>query len=99
LIDRTSNRHRSVTTSAMIDSVYLAYPWFTLNSEAIQRRAVTRPTADPAVYTVGYEGIMVDMLTDRLLRKGIGRLIDVRSNPIARRYGFHKAWAQLGNKY
>jgi uncharacterized protein (DUF488 family) len=91
LIDRISHRHKSVTTSAMIDSVYLTHPWFTLNSEAIQRRAVSRPTAEPAVYTVGYEGIMVDAVLDCLLRKGISRLVDVRSNPIARRYGIHKS--------
>jgi uncharacterized protein (DUF488 family) len=39
---------------------------------------------------VGYEGIMVDGLLDCLLRKGIKHLIDVRCNPIARRYGFHE---------
>jgi uncharacterized protein (DUF488 family) len=91
LIDTISSRHRRVGTSAMVDSVYRAYPWFTLNSEAIHKRAVSRPAADPAVYTVGYEGIMVDALLDLLLRQGIKRLIDVRCNPIARRYGFHKA--------
>jgi uncharacterized protein (DUF488 family) len=89
-IDDVSLRHRSMTTSALIDNVYARYPWFTLNSEAVHKRAASRPTVPPAVYTVGYEGIMVDALLDLLLRKGIRRLIDVRSNPIARRYGYHK---------
>jgi uncharacterized protein (DUF488 family) len=91
LIDEVSSRHNSVPTSAIVDGVYHDYPWFTLNSDAVQKRAVCRPIAEPAVYTVGYEGIMVDALLDRLLHKGIKRLIDVRCNPIARRYGFHKA--------
>lgn len=91
LIDTISRRHRSVATSVVVDNVYRAYPWFTLNSDAVHKRAVGRPAAEPAVYTVGYEGIMVDALLDLLLRGGIKRLIDVRSNPIARRYGFHKA--------
>src|SRR5580658_7086561 len=91
LIDIVSHRHSSVTTSAVVDGVYRAYPWFTLNSDVAQKRAVKRPEAELAVYTVGYEGIMVDALLDLLLRKGIRRLIDVRCNPIARRYGFHKA--------
>jgi hypothetical protein len=43
LIDKTSNPYKSVTTSAMIDSVYLTYPWFALNSAVMQRRAVNRP--------------------------------------------------------
>jgi uncharacterized protein (DUF488 family) len=90
-IDETSRRHRSLTTSALVDSVYREYPWFTLNSEALQKRAVRRPISPLGVYTIGYEGITVDALLDLLLRRGIRRLIDVRSNPIARRYGFHKA--------
>jgi uncharacterized protein (DUF488 family) len=91
LIDGVSSRYRPLTTSAMVDRVYANHPWFTLNSETANKRMASRPTAEPAVYTVGYEGIMVDALLDLLLRKGIRRLVDVRCNPIARRYGFHKA--------
>lgn len=91
LIDEVSVRHHSVLTPALMDGVYRDYPWFTLNSDALHKRAMDRPVAPPAVYTVGYEGIMVDALLDCLLRKGIRRLIDIRCNPIARRYGFHKA--------
>lgn len=91
LIDEVSGRHRSVPTPQLLDRVYHDYPWFTLNSETPKKRAVSRPEAETAVYTVGYEGIMVDALLDHLLQKGIRRLIDVRCNPIARRYGFHKS--------
>jgi len=91
VIDELSERHRSVPTSTIVDGVYRDYPWFTLNSDAVRKRAVARPAAKPAVYTVGYEGIMVDALLDCLLHAGIKRLIDIRCNPIARRYGFHKA--------
>jgi uncharacterized protein (DUF488 family) len=90
MIDGVSQRYRSMSTSAVVDRVYANHPWFTMNSEAVHKRAVTRPAAVPAVYTIGYEGIMVDGLLDLLLRAGIQRLIDVRCNPIARRYGFHK---------
>jgi uncharacterized protein (DUF488 family) len=34
---------------------------------------------------------MVDGLLDLLLKNGVEWLIDVRCNPIARRYGFHKS--------
>lgn len=94
LIDRVSDRYRSVSTSALVDSVYSSYPWFTMNSDAIQKRAAKRPSASTAVYTVGYEGLMVDALLDLLLQNGIRRLVDVRCNPIARRYGFHKSTLQ-----
>jgi uncharacterized protein (DUF488 family) len=90
-IDSVSRRQRQVTTTAMVDAVYRDYPWFTMNSEVTHKRAARRPIALPAVYTVGYEGITVDALLDILIRQGILRLIDVRSNPIARRYGFHRS--------
>jgi uncharacterized protein (DUF488 family) len=91
LIDGISERYRDIATSALVDDVYRAYPWFTLNSQTMSKRAVSRPESEVAVYTVGYEGISIDALLDLLLRRGIGRLIDVRCNPIARRYGFHKS--------
>jgi uncharacterized protein (DUF488 family) len=91
LIDGISRRYRATPTPSVVDGVYRDYPWFTLNAEAVKKRTVSPPPAEPAVYTVGYEGIMVDALLDCLLRNGIKRLIDVRCNPIARRYGFHKA--------
>ncbi len=91
MIDAVSNRYRATSTSALVDSVYAAHPWFTMNSEAVHKRAVARPTTQPQVFTVGYEGIMVDGLLDLLLKNGVERLIDVRCNPIARRYGFHKS--------
>ena len=90
-IDRVSERFRGVATSALVDRVYHDHPWFTMNSEATEKRAIDRPKSPRAVYTVGYEGIMVDGLLDLLLRTGVERLIDVRCNPIARRYGFHKS--------
>jgi uncharacterized protein (DUF488 family) len=90
-IDRVSQQFRGMATSALIDRVYHDHPWFTMNSEATEKRAMDRPRTQCAVYAVGYEGIMVDGLLDLLLRAGVERLIDVRCNPVARRYGFHKS--------
>lgn len=46
--------------------------------------------ADWAIYTVGYEGMQVDGLLDLLQRSGITCILDVRRNPISRRFGFSK---------
>jgi uncharacterized protein (DUF488 family) len=91
LIDSVSRRHRGISTKAIVDRVYRDFPWFTVNAEIIQNRAAARPSSKTAVFTTGYEGMMVDALLDLLLRCGIRRLIDVRCNPVARRYGFHKS--------
>jgi uncharacterized protein (DUF488 family) len=104
MIDRVSDRYRQRSTAELVDDVYRRHPWFTMNSESAHKRAIARPRVEAAVYTVGYEGIMVDGLLDILLHAGVERLIDVRRNPIARRYGFHKSTlnklcADLGIQY
>jgi len=81
--------HGKKSSSALIDYVYERHPWYTVNSEI--RKLADKPLADPAVYTAGYEGLLVDGFIDGLLRAGIRRLIDVRNNPVSRRYGFHKS--------
>jgi len=73
----------------LIDYVYERYPKYTYNSEI--KKLAKLPNAKPAVYTGGYEGISADAFLDMLVQNGIRRLIDVRNNPIARRYGFHKS--------
>ncbi len=72
----------------LIDYVYGNYPPFTVNSQ--RERQAARPTGPLAVYTAGYEGMQVDGFLNLLMQVGIRRLIDVRSNPVSRRYGFHK---------
>jgi uncharacterized protein (DUF488 family) len=82
--------HGHLPTGDLVNLAYSKYPWFTVNSERKERRASKRPVAKPAVFTAGYEGLQVDDFLDLLMRAGVQRLIDVRNNPISRRYGFHK---------
>lgn len=86
---RVVQRFAAEPTEYLIDYVYEHFPWYTANSRT--RQLEQRPVAPPAVYTVGYEGCSVDRLLDVLMRKGIRRVIDVRRNPVARRYGLHKS--------
>lgn len=90
-VDRLSKRFGQVNTNALVSQVYSRYPWYTLNSKDEKKRSSSLPKASAKVYTVGYEGLMIDGLIDLLLKNGIQRLIDVRCNPIARRFGFHKS--------
>lgn len=85
---RVVRAHRGKSRNALIDYVYERFPAFTVNSEI--RKLESRPVASCAVYTAGYEGLLVDGFLNGLIRAGIARLIDVRNNPVSRRYGFHK---------
>lgn len=86
---RVVERFLSRTPDALIDYVYRTFPWYTANSQI--RQLQNRPVAKRAVYTVGYEQWSVDQLLNELMHRGIARIIDVRQNPIARRFGFHKS--------
>lgn len=74
----------------LINLIYDKYSWFTINSEIPGGRKEQRPVANRGIYTAGYEGKTVDEFLNLLLESGISRLIDVRYNPVSRRYGFHK---------
>lgn len=90
-IDSLVRQHRSLSTDALIRTVYRDYPWFTARAKNRSLRRSEVPLAELAVYTVGYEGLMLDGLLDLLMRNGIRQLADVRCNPVARRFGFHKS--------
>lgn len=86
-ISRIVERFRDAPPDALLDYVYEHFPWFTVNS--VRTKLDAKPVAAPAVYTVGYEGWLVDGFLNLLIRQGIERVLDVRSNPVSRRYGFH----------
>jgi uncharacterized protein (DUF488 family) len=89
-IDAVSRRYQNVSTESLVSNVYKRYPWYTSLSKDESRRPFHLSTAERSVYTVGYEGLMIDGLLDLLLRTGIKRLVDVRCNAVARRFGFHR---------
>ncbi len=90
-VDAVWDRYGDWDTDRLISYVYGQYPWFTVNAKDPSKRRGSRPTAQVGVYTVGYEKLSFDDFLDRLLRYGIRRVVDVRANPVARRYGFHRS--------
>ena len=88
-VGRVVNRYGKLNQKELIDFVYDKYPWFASRSE-IRTVAVRETKAKPAVFTSGYEGESVDFFFQKLLRAGIRCLIDVRNNPLSRKYGFSK---------
>jgi len=88
-VHRVVRAHAKKSSAALVDYVYERHPSYTVNSEI--RKLRRRTEADVAVYTAGYEGLLIDGFLNGLIREGIARLIDVRNNPVSRRYGFHKS--------
>lgn len=86
---RVVERFADLNGPDLIDYVYERFPWYTINSRI--RRLAQRHAGEILIHTIGYEGCSIDRLLDMLMREGIQRVIDVRRNPVARRYGFHKS--------
>jgi len=77
--------------TSLAHEVHARYLWYTARCTIATKRGAKLPVAPPAIYTAGYEGLSLDDFLDRLLRAGIQQLIDVRKNPIARCFGFHRS--------
>jgi len=93
---RVVQRFAQKPVNRVVEYVRSTYPRFMVDNAEEEKG---RPLAPPAVYTAGYEGLSVDAFLDRLVQNGIQRIIDVRNNPVARRYGFHKSTlARLGGR-
>jgi uncharacterized protein (DUF488 family) len=90
-IHYVATEYGDLSSQELLDLVYDKYSWFTVNSDLPGRRKKKRPVAEKAIYTAGYEGKTVDEFLNLLMESGISQLIDVRFNPISRRYGFHKS--------
>ena len=84
-------RYLKMPVHSLMNEVYQHYPWFTINSRIKSKRMLERPKASSAVYTIGYEKLTIDNLLNKLIKNGIECLIDVRMNPIARMFGYHKS--------
>lgn len=88
-LNRVVKRFNKMPVDDVIDYVYESYPAFTVNSR--RKKLAQRNVGKVAVYTAGYEGLQIDGFLNLLVQNGIQCLIDVRNNPVARRFGFHKS--------
>lgn len=91
VVNRTVVRYAGVPQRQLLRDVYKRYPWYATRSQLTELLPQPLPRvspARPAVYTVGYEGRSIDGFLDDLLQAGITTIVDVRSNPISRNYGY-----------
>jgi uncharacterized protein DUF488 len=84
----------------LIRCVYEKHPYYSTRSviadevlgtaAAKQVRLDHAPSTDPMLMTIGYEGVSAEAYLNKLIRNGVQILVDVRRNPISRKYGFSK---------
>lgn len=85
------SKRGNLSRNRLLRHVYKEYPWFASRSELrnlIPENVPAARKAAPAVYTIGYQQMTVDAFLAGLILQGIEAIIDVRSNPVSRNYGF-----------
>jgi hypothetical protein len=88
------SKYGKIPLRTLLKDVYARYPWYASNSDLkdLVPDDAPKPRAAPvSVYTMGYEDRSVDGFFNKLLRAGIRSIVDVRANPVSRKYGFARS--------
>ncbi len=87
-------KYRGLSQHELLRRVYSAYPAFTFRSKC--RELIPTSAAEPrpapfCIYTLGYERKSIDSFLNLIVQNGLKQIIDVRANPVSRKYGFAKS--------
>lgn len=98
-------KFKDINSDNLIKYVYVNYPYYTIKS-TIKNRVLSQAelqninntvsadfdinNQEKTLFTIGYEGIAVEEYLNKLIQNNIKILIDVRRNPLSRKYGFSK---------
>ena len=97
--------------ASLIRHVYKNYPYYATRSEIAEDHLsetelagvfAARPKTrrKSMFFTIGYEGQRIETYLNQLLTNDIRALVDVRKNPISRKYGFSKsALSEFCNRF
>lgn len=101
-IRRFATNHEELRGDELIAESYRRFPYYAIHSLrrfevlksdqlALQRIENAKPRVHKhGLFTIGYERRSLERYLNLLIENGIGVLIDVRRNPVSRRYGFSK---------
>jgi uncharacterized protein (DUF488 family) len=98
--NRCYDKYSRLKGRKLVQEVYRRYPYFAINSEIADEimneqeiGAITaaRPADEaPCFFTIGYEGSSFEGYLNRIIKNNVKTLVDVRRNPLSRKYGFSK---------
>jgi len=86
--------------SQLLLTIYKKYPYYAIRSKRIlsdseliriqNERKLISSQSSSTLFTLGYEGKSIEQYLNELIRNNISLLIDIRKNPLSRKYGFSK---------
>ena len=101
-LNRFMEEFSKIRGRQLVKYVYEHYPYYATRSqmatdvmdkESYQRIREVKAqiqSNDPALFTIGYEGITFENYVNKLIKNNVKLLCDVRRNPISRKFGFSK---------
>lgn len=98
--DRFYDKYSSLKGDKLVQDLYRRYPYYAIHSEIASRLMSAKELAaikaarphdnSFCFFTIGYEGSSFDGYLNRLIKNNVKTLVDVRRNPLSRKYGFSK---------
>ena len=90
----------NMSSTALIKHTYINFPFYATHStiahdvlpgKLYERVENAKPKAnETTLFTIGYEGISLEMYLQKLVRNNVKLLVDVRRNPLSMKFGFSK---------
>ena len=95
-----SDKVGNIRGDSLVRMTYVEYPNYATKSEIATRvltdrelriiESVRVDSREEELFTIGYEGISIDGYLNRLIERDVRLVVDVRKNPVSRKYGFSK---------
>ena len=105
IIDRLLDNYGALPQDELIKYTYIKYPFYAIRSvlandllspEELSRvHAQERHFDEPALFTIGYEGLSLEKYINKLLINDVRVLCDVRKNAYSQKYGFTKGTLKM----
>ena len=101
LLQQVVSEYGAMSSNGLIKHTYLNFPFYAIKSTIAQdvlpgnlyervENAIPKDE-ESILFTIGYEGISLEMYLQKLVRNNIKLLVDVRKNPLSMKFGFSKA--------
>jgi len=101
LVQQVYLRYNKMDGEGLMKHTYINFPYYAINSIAAERLLTKeqlekvnylRPSlTNTTLYTIGYEGISLEVYLNKLIKNDIKVLVDVRNNPLSQKFGFSKS--------
>jgi len=100
LLEEVVSDYGTMSSKALIKHTYLNFPFYAIRStiakdvlpgqlyERVEK--ATPKMEETTLFTIGYEGISLEMYLQKLVRNNVKLLVDVRKNPLSMKFGFSK---------